>query len=136
MISRACRIATLSAGIDLSLIGKGETLNRPADVLAAIPNPGRDNPVPVGGFIQEWWAASSRYGGRHNLGIGGGFVRNQHPNGPAPILPVMIVADTKASGHGKPGQMEIVLTGGERILVWGDVETAALARVLKAMVRP
>jgi len=77
MISRACRIATLSAGIDLSLIGKGETLNRPADVLAAIPNPGRDNPVPVGGFIQEWWAASSRYGGRHNLGIVGGFVRNQ-----------------------------------------------------------
>jgi hypothetical protein len=80
MISRACRIATLSAGIDLSLIGKGETLNRPADVLAAIPNPGRDNPVPVGGFIQEWWAASSRYGGRHNLGIVGGFVRNQHLN--------------------------------------------------------
>jgi hypothetical protein len=77
MISRACRIATLSAGIDLSLIGKGETLNRPADVLAAIPNPGRDNPVPVGGFIQEWWATSSRYGGRHNLGIVGGFVRNQ-----------------------------------------------------------
>jgi hypothetical protein len=78
MISRACRIATLSAGINLSLIGKGETLNRPADVLAAIPNPGQDNPVPVGGFIQEWWAASSRYGGRHNLGIVGGFVRNQH----------------------------------------------------------
>jgi len=77
MISRACRIATLSAGIDLSLIGKGETLNRPADVLAAIPHPGRDNPVLVGGFIQEWWAASSRYGGRHNLGIVGGFVRNQ-----------------------------------------------------------
>ena len=47
-------------------------------MLAAIPNPGRDNPVPVGGFIQEWWAASSRYGGRHNLGIVGGFVRNQH----------------------------------------------------------
>ena len=46
-------------------------------MLAAIPNPGRDNPVPVGGFIQEWWAASSRYGGRHNLGIVGGFVRNQ-----------------------------------------------------------
>ena len=62
--------------------------------------------------------------------------RDSDPNGPAPILPVMIVADTKASGHGKLGQMEIVLTGGERILVWGDVETAALARVLKAMVRP
>ena len=62
--------------------------------------------------------------------------RDSDPNGPAPILPVMIVADTTASGHGKPGQMEIVLTGGERILVWADVETAALARVLKAMVRP
>ena len=62
--------------------------------------------------------------------------RDSDPNGPAPILPVMIVADTAASGHGKPGQMEIVLTGGERILVWADVETAALARVLKAMVRP
>ena len=62
--------------------------------------------------------------------------RDSDPNGPAPILPVMIVADTAASGYGKPGQMEIVLTGGERILVWGDVETAALARVLKAMVRP
>ena len=62
--------------------------------------------------------------------------RDSDPNGPAPILPVMIVADTAASGYGKPGQMEIILTGGERILVWGDVETAALARVLKAMVRP
>ena len=62
--------------------------------------------------------------------------RDSDPNGPASILPVMIVAETAASGHGKPGQMEIVLTGGERILVWADVETAALARVLKAMVRP
>ena len=34
--------------------------------------------------------------------------RDSDPNGPASILPVMIVADTKASGHGKPGQMEIV----------------------------
>ena len=32
--------------------------------------------------------------------------------------------------------MEIVLTGGDRIIVWADVETAALARVLKAMARP
>jgi transposase len=62
--------------------------------------------------------------------------RDSNPNGPASILPVMIVAETAASGHGKPGQMEIILTGGERILVWADVETAALARVLKAMVRP
>jgi transposase len=62
--------------------------------------------------------------------------QDQDPKEVAPILPVLIVTDTAASGHGKPGQMEIVLTGGERILVWGDVETAALARVLKAMVRP
>ena len=62
--------------------------------------------------------------------------QEQDPKEVAPILPVLIVTDTAASGHGKPGQMEIVLTGGERILVWADVETAALARVLKAMVRP
>ena len=62
--------------------------------------------------------------------------RDSDPNELAPILPVMIVADTTASGHGRHGQMEIVLTGGDRIIVWADVETAALARVLKAMVRP
>lgn len=54
----------------------------------------------------------------------------------APILPVTIVADTTASVHGAIGQMEIVLAGGDRIIVWADVETAALARVLKAMARP
>ena len=59
-------------------------------MLAAIPSPGRDNPVPVGGFIQEWWAASSRYGGRHNLGIVGGFVRNQHAVGFDPSIPQTI----------------------------------------------
>ena len=62
--------------------------------------------------------------------------RDSNPNDLASILPVMIVADTTASGHGRHGQMEIVLTGGDRIIVWVDVETAALARVLKAMVRP
>ena len=62
--------------------------------------------------------------------------RDNDPNDLAPILPVMIVADTAASGHGRPGQMEIVLTGGDRIVVWTDVETAALSRVLKAMARP
>ena len=62
--------------------------------------------------------------------------RDSDPNDLASILPVMIVADTTASGHGRHGQMEIVLTGGDRIIVWVDVETAALARVLKAMVRP
>jgi hypothetical protein len=53
MISRACRIATLSAGIDLSLIDKGETPNRPADVLPAIPHPGRLHLVTVGGFVRN-----------------------------------------------------------------------------------
>ena len=62
--------------------------------------------------------------------------RDSDPNDLAPILPVVVVADTAASGHGRPGQMEIVLTGGDRIIVWADVETAALARVLKAMARP
>jgi len=62
--------------------------------------------------------------------------RDSDPNDLASILPVMIVADTTASGHGRHGQMEIVLTGGDRTIVWVDVETAALARVLKAMVRP
>ena len=38
--------------------------------------------------------------------------RDSDPNGPASILPVMIVAETAASGHGKPGKMEIVLTAG------------------------
>ena len=33
------------------------------------------------------------------------------------------------------GQMEIILSGDERILVWTDVETAALSRVLKALGR-
>lgn len=62
--------------------------------------------------------------------------QDRDPNDLAPILPVMIVADTTASVHGAIGQMEIVLAGGDRIIVWADVETAALARVLKAVARP
>jgi transposase len=31
--------------------------------------------------------------------------------------------------------MEIVLSDGNRIIVWADVETAALSRVLKALLR-
>ena len=65
-------------------------------MLAAIPNPGRDNPVPVGGFIQEWWAASSRYGGRHNLGIVGGFVRNQHLEDPSNLTGLVDLGDRDA----------------------------------------
>ncbi len=55
----------------------------------------------------------------------------------APILPVTIAPDTTAeySDPGSNGQMEIVLAEGDRIVVWADVETAALSRVLKALRR-
>ncbi len=56
--------------------------------------------------------------------------------GPLPILPVTI---TPGSGEvhctNAAGQMEIVLAEGDRILVWADVDTTALARVLKALSR-
>jgi len=55
----------------------------------------------------------------------------------APILPVTVASD-ESTDEAKPrpiGQMEIVLAEGERILVWSDVETAALMRVLKALAR-
>lgn len=53
------------------------------------------------------------------------------------ILPVTIMPETvaEASAPGLLGQMEIVLAEGDRILVWSDVETAALTRVLKARSR-
>ena len=59
------------------------------------------------------------------------------PRDIAPILPVTIALETAAeeAGAGSSGQIEIVLTGGDRILVWSDVETAALMRVLKALSR-
>jgi len=55
----------------------------------------------------------------------------------APILPITIAPDTTAeySDRGSNGQMEIVLAGGDRIIVWADVEMAALSRVLKALER-
>ena len=55
----------------------------------------------------------------------------------APILPVTITPDTATehSAPGPTGQMEIVLAEGDRILVWADVETAALSRVVKALRR-
>ena len=55
----------------------------------------------------------------------------------SPILPVTIASDV-ATDEAEPrstGQMEIVLAEGDRILVWSDVETAALMRVLKALAR-
>ena len=62
------------------------------------------------------------------------------PAGPkdlAPILPVTVASAgmEEASRSGTVGQMEIVLAEGDRILVWSDVETAALTRVLKALAR-
>ncbi len=54
-----------------------------------------------------------------------------------PILPVTITSGPVAEEgcHTSGGQMEIVLSGDDRIIVWADVETAALTRVLKAMSR-
>lgn len=53
------------------------------------------------------------------------------------ILPVTIEPDAamEHSSSGSTGQMEIVLAGGDRIIVWADVQTAALTRVLKALSR-
>ena len=53
------------------------------------------------------------------------------------IVPVTITSalDTEGDCPGAAGQMEIVLAEGDRILVWTDVETAALSRVLKALSR-
>ena len=64
-------------------------------------------------------------------------VEPDEPRDLAPILPVTIASDMTAeeSDPGSVGQMEIVLAAGDRILVWSDVETAALTRVLKALSR-
>ena len=55
----------------------------------------------------------------------------------APILPVTITPDATAeySAPVSTGQMEIVLAEGDRIIVWADVETTALSRVVKALRR-
>ena len=54
-----------------------------------------------------------------------------------PILPVTIALETapEETDPGSSGQIEIVLADGDRILVWSDVETVALTRVLKALSR-
>ena len=56
---------------------------------------------------------------------------------PMEIVPVTIARGLAAEGHcpDAAGQMEIVLSEGDRIIVWADVETAALTRVLKALSR-
>jgi transposase len=52
------------------------------------------------------------------------------------LLPVTIVPEGEVeTGSGGVGQMEIVLAGGVRIIVWADVQTAVLTRVLKALAR-
>jgi transposase len=58
-------------------------------------------------------------------------------NEPMPILPVTITSESVAEERCSTaaGQMEIVLPGDDRIIVWADVETAALTRVLKALSR-
>ncbi len=56
---------------------------------------------------------------------------------PMEIVPVTIARGLAAKGRclDAAGRMEIVLSEGDRITVWADVETAALARVLKALSR-
>jgi transposase len=56
------------------------------------------------------------------------------------LVPVMIAAERVSSVPAvisEPvGRMEIVLGAGERIIVGADVDTVALARVIKALSRP
>ncbi|QXX76693.1 transposase [Methylovirgula sp. HY1] len=56
---------------------------------------------------------------------------------PMEIVPVTIARGLAGEEHcpDVAGQMEIILAEGERIIVWADVETAALSRVLKALSR-
>ena len=64
-------------------------------------------------------------------------VEAAEPKNLAPIVPVTITPDTTPEEN-EPnviGQIEIVLAEGDRILVWSDVDSAALTRVLKALAR-
>ena len=56
---------------------------------------------------------------------------------PLEIVPVTIARGLATEGRcpAAAGRMEIVLSQGDRIIVCADVETAALARVLKALSR-
>jgi transposase len=57
---------------------------------------------------------------------------------PPQLLPVTITAESvsgvPAVASGPVGRMEIVLGAGERIIVGADVDTTALARVIKAQI--
>jgi transposase len=58
------------------------------------------------------------------------------PNDLTRMLPVTITSEAMEGRDPEScGQMEITLCGGERIIVWTDVQTAALSRVLKALSR-
>ena len=67
---------------------------------------------------------------RRQMGVG-----STERKDPMEIVPVTIARGLAAEGHcpDAAGQMEIVLSEGDRIVVWADVETAALTRVLKAL---
>ena len=70
---------------------------------------------------------------RRQLGI-----QSSAPDVPTSILPVTIEPETPMPANGgcvTTSQMEIVLASGDRIIVWSDVEVAALSRVLKALSR-
>jgi len=64
-------------------------------------------------------------------------VERSEQNGAMPLLPVTIAPDPVSEERctDAAGQMEVVLADGDRIIVWADVETAALRRVLKALSR-
>ncbi len=54
------------------------------------------------------------------------------------IVPVRVVEATSTATATAPasmGRMEIVLVGGERILVGADVDATALARIIEALMR-
>ena len=49
------------------------------------------------------------------------------------IVPVRVVEATPTATATSMGRMEIMLVGGERILVGADVDATALARIVKAL---
>ncbi len=76
--------------------------------------------------------ANQLFGWRRQFGV-----EPMEPKEVAALLPLTITPETMSEERDvkASGQMEIVLADGDRILVWPDVDTAALTRVLKAMSR-
>ena len=64
-------------------------------------------------------------------------VEPSEQNAAMPILPVTIAPEPSLEERcpDASGQMEVVLLEGDRIIVWADVEMAALTRVLRALSR-